>query len=93
MTVLKAIAEILYAKKAEDFGLIYFERGVNMNVRKNIDYSWMYAAIDAVMAPILPQMQLYNGQYRLWTWMKLLIRTEFHRSYVRKKKEITSDSY
>lgn len=33
----------------------------------------------------------YNGQYRLWTWMKLLIRTEFHRSYVRKKKEITSD--
>lgn len=32
----------------------------------------------------------YNGQYRLWTWMKLLIRTEFHRSYVRKKKEITS---
>lgn len=33
----------------------------------------------------------YNAQYRLWTWMKLLIRTEFHRSYVRKKKEITSD--
>ena len=33
----------------------------------------------------------YNGQYRLWTWMKLLIRTEFHRSYIRKKKEITSD--
>ena len=33
----------------------------------------------------------YNGQYRLWTWIKLLIRTEFHRSYVRKKKEITSD--
>lgn len=33
----------------------------------------------------------YNGQYRLWTWMKLLIRTEFHRSFVRQKKEITSD--
>lgn len=33
----------------------------------------------------------YNGHYRLWTWMRLLIRTEFHRSYVRKKKEITSD--
>lgn len=33
----------------------------------------------------------YNGQYRFWTWMRLLIRTEFHRSYVRRKKEITSD--
>lgn len=31
------------------------------------------------------------GQYRFWTWMRLLIRTEFHRSYVRKKKEVTSD--
>lgn len=27
----------------------------------------------------------YNGQYRFWTWMRL------RRSYVRKKKEITSD--
>ena len=33
----------------------------------------------------------YNGQYRFWTWMRLLIRTEFHRSYVCKKNEITSD--
>lgn len=30
-----------------------------MNVRKNIDYSRMYAAIDDVMAQNLPQMQLY----------------------------------
>lgn len=30
-----------------------------MNIRKNIDYSRMYAAIDDVMASNLPQMQLY----------------------------------
>lgn len=30
-----------------------------MNIRKNIDYSKMYAAIDEVMAQDLPQMELY----------------------------------
>ena len=30
-----------------------------MNIRKNIDYSRMYAAIDDVMSSNLPQMQLY----------------------------------
>ena len=30
-----------------------------MNIRKNIDYSQMYQAIDDVMAGKLPQMQLY----------------------------------
>ena len=30
-----------------------------MNVRKNVDYSQMYAAIDEVMAQDLPQMELY----------------------------------
>ena len=33
----------------------------------------------------------YNGQYRFWTWMRLLIKSEFHRYYIRKRKEITSD--
>ena len=33
----------------------------------------------------------YNGQYRLWTWMKLVIRTEFYKMYTRKRKEIASE--
>ena len=33
----------------------------------------------------------YNGKYRFWTWMKLLIKSEFHRSYIHQKKEIASD--
>ena len=30
-----------------------------MNIRKNIDYSEMYAALDHLMAQQLPQMELY----------------------------------
>ena len=30
-----------------------------MNVRKNIDYSAMYEALDKLMAKPLPQMELY----------------------------------
>ena len=33
----------------------------------------------------------YNGKYRFWTWMKLLIKAEFHRMHMRQKKEIASD--
>lgn len=55
----KRISRILCAKVAENFGLIICERGVNMNIRKNIDYSQMYEAIDEVMLQNLPQMQLY----------------------------------
>lgn len=38
---------------------IISERGVLMNIRKNIDYSEMYDAIDSLMEKELPQMELY----------------------------------
>lgn len=30
-----------------------------MNIRKNIDYSEMYATLDRIMTAVLPQMELY----------------------------------
>lgn len=36
-----------------------------MNVRKRVDYSAMYAALDTLMAEELPQMKLYSGICRL----------------------------
>ena len=36
-----------------------------MNVRKPIDYSAMFAALDSLMAADLPQMELYCGIGRL----------------------------
>jgi len=36
-----------------------------MNVRKRVDYSAMYAALDILMMEGLPQMKLYNGIGRL----------------------------
>ena len=37
-----------------------FEQGGNpMNIRKNIDYSEMYAELDKAMAADIPQMELY----------------------------------
>lgn len=33
----------------------------------------------------------YNGRYRMWAWMKMLIRTEYYRMYLRHKKEMISD--
>ena len=36
-----------------------------MNVRKNIDYSDMFAALDALMATNLPQMEMYHEIGRL----------------------------
>ena len=36
-----------------------------MNVRKNIDYSDMFAALDALMATNLPQMEIYHEIGRL----------------------------
>ena len=36
-----------------------------MNVRKHVDYSAMYAALDTLMAEELPQMKLYSGIGRL----------------------------
>ena len=36
-----------------------------MNVRKNIDYSDMFAALDALMAANLPQMEMYHEIGRL----------------------------
>lgn len=33
----------------------------------------------------------YNGRYRMWSWMKKLIKTEYYRMYLRNKKEIHSE--
>ena len=42
------------------------ERGWNpMNIRKNIDYSAMFSALDILMATDMPQMELYNEIGRL----------------------------
>ena len=45
-----------------------FEQGGNpMNIRKNIDYSEMYAELDKAMAADIPQMELYcKIGKRLW---------------------------
>ena len=44
---------------AQEFGLSIFERRVNMNIRKNIDYSAMYARINDAMLSDLSRMQRY----------------------------------
>ena len=44
---------------AQEFGLFIFERRVNMNIRKNIDYSAMYARIDDAMLSDLSMMERY----------------------------------
>ena len=36
-----------------------------MNIRKNIDYSAMFSALDILMATDMPQMELYNEIGRL----------------------------
>ena len=35
-----------------------------MNIRKNIDYTDLYEALDGLMARQLPQMELYCGSER-----------------------------
>lgn len=33
----------------------------------------------------------YNGRYRMWSWMKMLIRTENYRMYIRSNKDMISE--
>lgn len=33
----------------------------------------------------------YNGRYRMWSWMKMLIRTENYRMYLRRNKDMISE--
>lgn len=33
----------------------------------------------------------YNGRYRMWSWMKMLIRTENYRMYIRRNKDMISE--
>ncbi len=43
-----------FCKKAADAG-----KEKSMNVRKPVDYSTMFTALDALMAASLPQLELY----------------------------------
>ena len=69
-------------------------------VKRKMCYIWRNSSLNrrdledleqAIWLRAFRLLSSYNGKYRFWTWMKLLIKTEFHRTHMRQKKEIASD--